>query len=94
MYIQNLESRYKFAAKCDGMKEVATNFLENSQGHWDLDTQQRATEYLTLINSPQFDQRKDEITEKLPPFPQDFLYNSVILRSLEQLKQSKNLKIF
>ncbi len=82
----------KLAAKSPEMKEPVVTFLESVQGHWDLDIQQRATEYLALINAPNFEEKKVEILDKMPVFPEAFLYNNVILKSLEALRAKERGK--
>jgi len=79
----------KFVTKMPEMKESVQEFIEAAQTHWDLDTQQRANEYLAMMNSEKFKEKKDEIIEKLPPYPEQFLYNNVVLKSLENIKKER-----
>eukprot|EP01022_Parablepharisma_sp_SALTPOND_P032971 TRINITY_DN87977_c3_g1_i1.p1 TRINITY_DN87977_c3_g1~~TRINITY_DN87977_c3_g1_i1.p1 ORF type:complete len:1021 (-),score=134.76 TRINITY_DN87977_c3_g1_i1:716-3778(-) len=80
----------KMAAKSPSIKEQVVRLLEGCASQWDLDVQQRAIEYLSIMKSEQFESLKDEVLDKIPAFPEDFLYNNVILRSLHKLQRIKH----
>jgi len=83
-----LSALTKLSSKSKEVKELCLKWLESTVVlQWDLDVQQRAIEYLHLIKSEQFDEKKTDILDKIPAFPEGFLYNNVILRSLNQLQK-------
>ena len=81
----------KLATRSAEVKEEVIRLMEGCISNWDVDVQQRAVEYLSLMKSDKFKGKGDEILDKVPGFPEAFLYNNVILKSLHQL-QVKRLK--
>eukprot|EP00826_Nyctotherus_ovalis_P002897 TRINITY_DN10583_c0_g1_i7.p1 TRINITY_DN10583_c0_g1~~TRINITY_DN10583_c0_g1_i7.p1 ORF type:complete len:1028 (+),score=371.74 TRINITY_DN10583_c0_g1_i7:150-3086(+) len=84
----------KMAARSEAVKREVVELMEGCVSNWDADVQQRATEYLALIRSGEFKEKGEEVLDKVPGFPESFLYNNVILKSLHQLqvKRTKNEK--
>jgi len=92
-----LSTLVKITSRSNNIKEKVIEFMKSNIKRWELDLQQRAVEYLALLQSNQFDEKKGTILERIPGFPEAFLYNNVILRSLHQLQlkkeEEKNVKI-
>jgi len=86
-----LSSFAKMATRSEAVKTEVIKLLESNVSNWNVDLQQRAVEYLSLIKSSKFKTTGEEILDKVPGFPEAFLYNNVILKSLHQL-QIKRIK--
>ncbi len=84
-----LSTFVKMAGRSPQIKEQVVKMLDGCKVHWDLDIQQRAVEYLTFLGSKTFEEKKGDVLDKAPPFPESFLYNNVILRSLQRLQKKK-----
>ena len=87
-----LSAFVKIAAKSDIVKKSVLQFMKESQIHWDLDLEQRANEYIALINSDDFKEKKIELFDKVPVFPESFLYNNIILKSLKEMQLKTDRK--
>lgn len=79
----------KIAGKSKEVRKAVVEFVEGAQMHWDLDVQQRASEYVALIKSKEFESKKDELFDKVPVFPESFLYDNIILKSLREMQLKK-----
>jgi len=84
-----LSAFVKMAAKSSAIKKNIMKFMEGLQADWDLDIEQRASEYVALINSKNFETKKAELFDKVPAFPESFLYNNIILKSLKEMQFKK-----
>eukprot|EP00826_Nyctotherus_ovalis_P009337 TRINITY_DN1245_c0_g1_i2.p1 TRINITY_DN1245_c0_g1~~TRINITY_DN1245_c0_g1_i2.p1 ORF type:complete len:966 (-),score=297.21 TRINITY_DN1245_c0_g1_i2:130-3027(-) len=84
-----LTALVKTASRSKAVKQKVTSFLKANLTQWELDLQQRAVEYLAFLQSAEFEEKKEQVLDRVPGFPEGFLYNNVILRSLHQF-QLKN----
>ena len=79
------------------LRHIVIPLLTKYQDHWDEDLQQRACEYLKMLDRASEDQKASLLVmcalEKMPNFSEDLQTNNVLTRRILQLKVKKGFAI-
>jgi AP-2 complex subunit alpha len=92
-----LTSYMKMLKNCPALKPNVVTVLEQYKDHWDEELQQRACEYLTMIERASQDPNVSQLVmnslERIPNFSEELQTNNVLTRRILQLKVQKGFAI-